>query len=168
MFVNSQSYEVRLLSGSNVTFNAANVVYGRAISNIYETRRLIEIYAARKICEELIEIPHAMIESHEIMSSYSTNKFDVYKHIINDDRFHLSMVEAIDNPVLVDVYKSIQDRKMRVAYTAISLKPERIDIIISQHQGILDALIKRDIEAGESVFAEHLRPIDEVINNLPK
>lgn len=102
------------------------------------------------------------------MSSYSTNKFDVYKHIINDDRFHLSMVEAIDNPVLVDVYKSIQDRKMRVAYTAISLKPERIDIIISQHQGILDALIKRDIEAGESVFAEHLRPIDEVINNLPK
>lgn len=143
-------------------------ITGEEVSNIYETRRLIEIYAARKICEELIDVPHSMIESHEAMSLNSSNDFDVYKHIINDDRFHLSMVEAIDNPVLVDVYKSIQDRKMRVAYTAISLKPERIGIIISQHQGILDALIKKDVEAVEGVLTEHLRPIGEVINNLPK
>ncbi|WP_148254767.1 GntR family transcriptional regulator [Aidingimonas lacisalsi] len=143
-------------------------ITGQEVANIYETRRLIETYAARKICEESIEIPDDMIESHERMSSLYSHDFDIYKHIINDDRFHLSMVEAIDNPVLVDIYKSIQDRKMRVAFTAVSLKPERIGIIISQHQNIVDALFQRDMAAVESVLTEHLRPIDEVINSLPQ
>lgn len=142
-------------------------ITGKEIINIYETRRLIEIHAASSICRESITVPDEMFSSHEAMKAGAPN-IDYYQHIINDSRFHASMVEAIGNPVLVDVYKSIQDRKMRVAYTAISLTPDRIGIIIKQHQEIIDALLKQDADSVENVLKDHLWPIEEMISQLPK
>lgn len=142
-------------------------VTGQEIKNIYETRRLIEKHAVSRICNEDIDIPDEMIACHEAMKANSES-IDFYKHIVIDSRFHGAMVEAVNNPVLFDVYKAIQDRKMRVAYTALSLDPSRINLIIIQHEEIVNALKKRDINAANNVLDKHLWPVADMLSRLPE
>ncbi|WP_372741376.1 GntR family transcriptional regulator [Neptunomonas sp.] len=142
-------------------------ITGQEIINIYETRRLIEKHAVSRICKEGIAIPDEMLACHEAMK-VNAEHMDFYKHIVMDGRFHGAMVEAIKNSVLKDVYKTIQDRKMRVAYTTLSLDPSRINLILNQHNEIIDALCERDIEKANDVLEKHLCPVEDIISRLPR
>lgn len=142
-------------------------ITGQEIIDIYETRRLIEIHAATRICEEGIEVPVAMFEHHEAMI-VDVRDLDFYEHITRDSGFHSAMVESIKNPVLLDVYRTIQERKMRVAYTALMLQPERLTIVTEQHQNIIDALVSRNAHEAKRLLEMHLCPIDDVISRLPR
>ena len=142
-------------------------ITGREIINIYETRRLIEQHAVSRICKEDIAIPDEMFACIEAMKVNEKN-INFYKHIVMDGRFHGAMVEAINNPVLMDVYKTIQDRKMRVAYTALSLDPSRISLIADQHNQILNALYKKDLDTANNVLEKHLCPVEGIISRLPR
>ncbi|RCW99642.1 GntR family transcriptional regulator [Marinomonas foliarum] len=148
-------------------------VTGTEIINIYETRRLIEKHAAKRICEENIVVPVKMIDCHESMieryEAYKDdlNEIDFYQHIFMDVAFHGSMVAAVNNPVLMDMYEAIQNRKIRVAYTALSIEPERIHLIIKEHTEILDSLLKRDVSRVVDALENHLKPLDSILSRLP-
>ncbi|MFI0472531.1 GntR family transcriptional regulator [Halomonas sp. HMF6819] len=142
-------------------------ITGQEIIDIYETRRLIEIHAAMRICKEKIDVPPAMYTYHEAMI-VDTHDIDFYEHIINDSGFHGAMVDAIGNPVISDVYKSIQERKMRVAYTALSIRPDRLSVVTEQHQKIIAALANHDTDEVASLLEKHLLPVEGVISRLPK
>ncbi|WP_447928172.1 GntR family transcriptional regulator [Vreelandella sp. EE27] len=142
-------------------------ITGQEIIDIYETRRLIEIHAAIRICKENIDIPDAMYSYHEAMM-VDIDNIDFYEHIINDSGFHGTMVDAIGNPVISDVYRSIQERKMRVAYTALSIRPDRLSVVTDQHQQIIDALSRRDASEVATLLEKHLLPVEGVISRLPK
>ncbi len=148
-------------------------VTGSEIINIYETRRLIEEHAATRICVEGIPVPEKMMELHHAMvECYEAKKEDLravdfYKHIFMDIGFHGAMVEAIGNPVLLEMYEAMQNRKIQVAYTALSMDPERIHTIIEEHTEIVEALSDRDVTRVVAALEQHLKPIDSIISRLP-
>lgn len=141
-------------------------ITSKEIIDIYETRRIIEIHAVHRICNENIDVPGKVFEIHEAMRIQPPN-VDFYDHIINDTEFHSAIIESINNPVLLDVYRGIQARKMRVAYTALNLGPDRLEIIKKQHAELLESLVSKDGYRAEKVLQEHLWPVVNVISQLP-
>jgi len=77
------------------------------------------------------------------------------------------MVAAVGNLVLLEVYDSLRSRQQRVAVSAMRAKPARIPTINNQHANIVDLLRHNDFPGLSAALAEHLRPIPEVLDQLP-
>lgn len=143
-------------------------ITAQELINVYETRRVIEIHAARKIAEDpTIAVPQEMFDLLEAMrEAGKQHKF--WEHIKFDVEFHRRLVETTRNEVMLEVYDSLQGRKLRVAYTAFKLDPNRLDILLREHTELLDALVKRDAARASRVLQEHLRPVFEIVSALPQ
>lgn len=143
------------------------VITAQELINVYEARRLIEIYAARKIAQEPgMAIPQEMFQILEDMRQ-AGERHAFWEHINLDVEFHRKLVETTRNDVMLELYDSLQGRKLRVAYTVFTLNPSRIGSLMTQHKELLDALVQRDSERAVQVLSEHLRPIFEIVSALP-
>ncbi|MDF2595964.1 MAG: GntR family transcriptional regulator [Clostridia bacterium] len=89
---------------------------------------------------------------------------DVAKIILLDEEFHNTIVETSKNKLLISINHKISDCfkefRNRTFYV-----PQNAKNAIEPHRKIMDAIEKRDVEAGESCMKEHL---DKVIYDLNK
>jgi len=76
-----------------------------------------------------------------------------------DGEFHLMIAQASGNPLLLSVYRQINQVRLHAQWDAMKekiLTPEVIRDYNRQHRGIYDALNTRDAIAAQSLIAEHL------------
>jgi DNA-binding FadR family transcriptional regulator len=76
-----------------------------------------------------------------------------------DAEFHLSLAQASRNPLIVFIYKQINEVRLHAQWNAQKekiLHPGRIATYNRQHRAIFDALCERDAEAAKRVIREHL------------
>ena len=50
--------------------------------------------------------------------------------------------------------------------TALSINPQRIHRILTEHHQLLDALIAHDEQVAREVIGMHLRPVFDVVSRL--
>jgi GntR family uxuAB operon transcriptional repressor len=87
-----------------------------------------------------------------------------------DAEFHLSLAEASRNPLIVFIYKQINEVRLHAQWDAQkekTLHPARIATYNDQHRQIFDALCERDAEAAKRMIREHLTLArNDLIHNL--
>lgn len=135
------------------------------LADLYESRRVIEGYAIARICQDKLPLSDEMATLLERMRS--PDEPDHYEHVLLDRLFHRSLVAASGNAVLAELYDSLRSRQLRVAMTALSLNPQRIHRIMTEHQQLLKALLAHDENGARTVIDQHLRPVVEVVSRLP-
>ncbi len=141
-------------------------VTAQELADLYETRRVVEGYAIARICQERLPLPRQMGALLERMRAIQDAP-DHFEHVMLDQSFHRTMVAASGNAILAEVYDTLRSRQLRVAMTALSINPQRIHRILTEHSQLLDALIAHDEHVAREVIGLHLRPVFDVESRLP-
>ena len=77
-----------------------------------------------------------------------------------DEQFHLRLAECTRNPLMIWLYKHINDIRGHAAWHRMKekiLTPERIRIYNEHHRQIFDAISNRDAESAASIVREHIQ-----------
>lgn len=119
------------------------------IEIVMETRRLIECYSLSKLLESGAEPELATnLEVFVTRQEEALTQGDGHAFAEADREFHARIVESTNNAILIDLYHSLRDRQIRMAYTSISYDDMRSKSIISEHRLIAD-----NITNGNSIKA---------------
>ena len=76
-----------------------------------------------------------------------------------DGEFHLMIAQASSNPLLLSVYRQINQVRLHAQWDAMKEKILTADVIADynrQHRGIFNALNERNAIAAQSLITEHL------------
>ncbi len=141
-------------------------VTAQELSDLYDTRRVIEGYSIARICQSELAIPVEMTALLKRMVQIKTPRSWV-EHVQLDWSFHRAMVAAPGNVVLTDAYCSFRSRQLRVGVAAMTINPNRISRIQIEHQELLKALVAHDEAAARKVLEKHLQLVEDVVSRLP-
>lgn len=141
-------------------------VTAEELLQIYETRRLVEGFAIEHICARGRGAPPRMADLCARMRE--TPKSELLAHVELDQDYHRTLVGGTGNVILADLYAGMRARQLRVAMTALSADPSRIDVINDEHEAIVAALDAGDAAKAKAVLAEHLRPLAHVISKFDR
>ena len=93
---------------------------------------------------------------------YYTNKNDVLAFSEIDAEFHELILNICGNNRLIRIRKNLNDQIHR--YRSISLNiPGRLKYSLKEHQGIVEALKRKDAEQADRLSQKH---IENVLKNL--
>lgn len=76
-----------------------------------------------------------------------------------DEQFHLTIAECSRNPLMVWLYRQINDVRAHAQWNAMKdkvLTPERIAEYNRQHRNLFDAIRSRDVESAVAIVTNHL------------
>jgi DNA-binding FadR family transcriptional regulator len=76
-----------------------------------------------------------------------------------DGEFHLMIAQASSNPLLLTVYRQINQVRIHAQWDAMREKILTPDVIIGynrQHRGIFNAMTERDAVTAQALITEHL------------
>jgi DNA-binding GntR family transcriptional regulator len=132
------------------------------IADVLETRRLVETFAIRKavsspgsgLLSRLGEHLRAMREAMAVR--------DAARYVEADRDFHAELVASTGNAILIDLYRSLRDRQLRMgtinllAADGCDVDPGRMKTTLAEHQAILDAVAARTVRAAEAAVGAHL------------
>ena len=90
---------------------------------------------------------------YEMLADHARRDLDSY--FKRNQAVHLMIIDAAGNPVLSQLYRSLNDQVRRVRYMA-NLSQARWDQAIAEHNDIMDALGKRDATRLKAMLADHL------------
>jgi len=139
--------------------SAVSPIKPQDIREVLEIREILEVGAAKRAawmrgnddlrtkreeCRKLLDGEHASEENVHEWGSWE----DV----------HLSVVKAVGNQALVDMYLGLLDRIHRIrSYYGQRFTQRRLHEIIGEHAAMLDAIIEGDAERAEKAVQGHLR-----------
>jgi DNA-binding GntR family transcriptional regulator len=75
--------------------------------------------------------------------------------VLLDESFHVTLAEAAGNPVLADQLRQVNER-IRIVRMQDFLNPGRIEDTVSEHLGIVGAVLRGDLEDAEERFMAHV------------
>jgi DNA-binding FadR family transcriptional regulator len=113
------------------------------------TTRLAVLHATRRHLDDMeavIARAEASVEDKDAFSRW-------------DGEFHLMIAQAASNPLLLTVYRQINQVRIHAQWDAMKekiLTPEVIVAYNRQHRGIYNALNERDAVTAQSLITEHL------------
>lgn len=139
----------------------------------YEMRSLLEVHGFEIVCSKRIQVPQSlkshldlMEDPERVVAIKRGDRDAINEHAKMDYFFHSSLIKAARNSVLADLFGTLQPRQQRIAVSAVSLRPRRLDAIIPQHRAIYEALVRFDFETAAQTLRQHLAPDETVISHL--
>jgi DNA-binding GntR family transcriptional regulator len=139
----------------------------------YEMRLLLESHGFGLVCARRAVVPASVGELLDVMEEpervarvKAGDRDAITEHAKLDFEFHSSLVQAAGNSVLAELFLGLQPRHQRIAVSAVSLRPHRLDVIAPQHRAIYEALRRYDEQSAAETLRVHLRPDETVISNL--
>ena len=130
------------------------------IREIFEIREIIETGAAKHV---------ARFQSHD---EALIKKRAEHQHLLKDEPeseeyvhewgewedVHLSIVQALGNQTFLNMYEGLLDRIKRIRnHFGQRFTQRRFHEIISEHVGILDAILEGDPDRAEQAVSKHLQ-----------
>jgi DNA-binding FadR family transcriptional regulator len=113
------------------------------------TTRLAVLHATRRHLDDMETVlarAEACVDDKDTFSRWDTE-------------FHLLIAQASGNPLLLNVYRQINQVRLHAQWDAMKekiLTPEVITGYNRQHRGIFNALHERDAQAALALITEHL------------
>ena len=130
------------------------------IREILEIREIIETGAAKHVAqfqphnEELLKkrAEHQRLLKDEPGSEQYVHEWGEWEDV------HLSIVQALDNQTFLKMYEGLLDRIKRIRnHFGQRFTQRRFHEIISEHVGILDAILEGDPDRAERAVRQHLQ-----------
>lgn len=139
--------------GTFVTkISAKKVFEGQFIREAVECA-VIRRAAAEATEQDIAKLSHNLAEQKAAIKQHDDRLF-----LIKDDEFHQMLINIIDCPMAWETIENIKAMMDRVRFLTLEeVTPP--DILIRQHENILNALKAHDSDAAAEALREHLRAI---------
>ncbi len=131
----------------------------KQISDICDTRLLMEEYAIRFICKDHNASTIDMLNKIARRCDEYLREGDQEKSCKEDLSFHKAIIAATGNDCLQDLYTKIQGRFMVANFLTLSYELRLQDKAISGHKEIMESLIAFDTAAAQRSIQEHIYAI---------
>ena len=143
---------VNLLPNRGARVAALNV---ETVRHTLAVMGVLEALAGELTCATASDAMIAEIRAthYEMLADHARRDLDSY--FKRNQAVHLMIIDAAGNPVLSQLYRSLNDQVQRVRYMA-NLSQARWDQAIAEHNDIMDALGKRDAAHLKVMLADHL------------
>jgi DNA-binding GntR family transcriptional regulator len=128
------------------------------IREVFEIREILEVGAAKRAAwmhgtEEL----RRKLEECRRMLAEEASQENVHEWGSWED-VHLSIVKAVGNQALVDMYLGLLDRIHRMrSFYGKRFTQRRLHEILGEHTAVLEAIVAGDAERAEQMVQRHLR-----------
>ena len=133
-------------------------VTGSDIRDMLQARLVIEPWAASQAAQRDDRLALADRLSYHVDTLVGARQnHDGAGYQEADRAFHLAIVEACDNRLLTDFYRSLRDRQLRVGAVALATSEGRAAAIVKEHRAIANAITAgRPADAADAAGA-HVR-----------
>lgn len=152
----------RLGSGTYVGA-ARNARQGADLSDEISPLQLIEARLAVEPFTTRLAVLHAtrrhLDDMEAVLARAETAADDKDSFTRWDSEFHLLIARASANPLLLSVYRQINEVRLHAQWNAMKEKILTGDVIADynrQHRGIHNALLERDAQLAPALITEHL------------
>lgn len=149
-----------------------NSITAEDIYDIYVIRSYLEGLCAKRACEHITEEQVESLEEIVYLSRFHIDKehWDQIKDL--DNRFHKILYAACGSKVLKNILSDYHQYVERVRKNTLSSK-ERSSQAVDEHEAILNALKKKDLDAAEKLANDHInKSLDNIkaqgVKNLMK
>jgi DNA-binding GntR family transcriptional regulator len=128
------------------------------ISQLYQLREAIEVYAVRAAVLSFAEADHDALEAILQRQEQAVSARDYETANVLDRQFHRYPVERLKNPYMIEIFGNVLDhrRRFRHLLTGSSLDPS-VFIVSPKHWLRLVAFRDRDVEAAERNVVEAIQ-----------
>ncbi|MEV0008798.1 GntR family transcriptional regulator [Streptomyces sp. NPDC051840] len=130
-------------------------VSAQEISDVVETRLLVEEFAARKAVPappRLIARLEQLLEEQRELAEVG----DLAAVSVKDRCFHAEIVKNAGNEILSRLYDQLRDRQLRMGVAVMEAHPDRIAANLTEHGELLDAIRAGDAEGAAQVVRRHV------------
>lgn len=125
------------------------------VGDLFEVCQGLEALAGELACERISDAQLSEIAAaHAAMVEHYRER-DLIQYYRCNRIIHEGIVKAADNAVLAGVYETVTARIRRARYVT-PMTPERWRLAIQEHEGILNALLRRDGRALGHILKTHL------------
>jgi DNA-binding GntR family transcriptional regulator len=128
------------------------------IREVLEIREILEVGAAKRAAwlHGNDELHRKLEESRKLLEAGESQEI-VHEWGSWED-VHLSIVKAVGNQSLVDMYLGLLDRIRRIrSYYGQRFTQRRLHEILGEHTAMLEAIVAGDAERAEQAVQRHLR-----------
>ncbi len=127
------------------------------ILNIWEMRKLIEPYAAKKTAQYDIEEDICKLEKD--VRTLLENNFERDLYIATDENVHMLFFKHVDNDFMLETIEKINNISLRMRYQAENFSKRNEAImreVCTEHLQILECLRSKDVQCIEKAIYTHL------------
>ncbi|PCJ56810.1 MAG: hypothetical protein COA79_17810 [Planctomycetota bacterium] len=134
----------------------------KEIKDFFETRKILEIYLIQNFAEKMEkkDLDYLEIEL-DIMKKYSITD-DAEGFIESDKNFHAYFMKKSSNDYLINIMEGLQELITIMGIKTIQ-QLKRKESVIEEHQNIVDALKKNDVNAAIKAMSDHLDQTEELL-----
>ena len=126
------------------------------VQDLFEVCQGLEALAGELACERIADAQLNEIRiAHNAMVVHYRER-DLTQYYRRNRQIHEAIVAAARNPVLSAMYESVTARIRRARYVT-PMTPQRWAMAIEEHEGILNALARRDGVSLAHILRAHLR-----------
>jgi GntR family transcriptional repressor for pyruvate dehydrogenase complex len=139
----------------------------RAIADYIEFRKDIDLIAARHAAERATDADKEILSRIHEALCLAVEQNDSDKVVRYDTEFHIAVVAAAHNIVLLHTMRSILEQMVPLFYQRLPREPEKamLNDIVTQHGEILQAIVDRDPEAAQKAVEVHGEFIEATLRN---
>ncbi|MCH0540425.1 GntR family transcriptional regulator [Streptomyces sp. MUM 203J] len=130
-------------------------VSAQEISDVVETRLLVEEYAVRKCVPVTVRLV-ARLEELLDEQRRRAREGDLRAVAVADRCFHAEIVRQAGNQILARLYDQMRDRQLRMGVAVMEAHPDRVAKNIVEHAEILEVLRAGDAEGAARWVHDHV------------
>jgi DNA-binding GntR family transcriptional regulator len=133
------------------------------IREVLEIREILEVGAAKRAAWQRgsDELRREREDLQRVLEGGGTAAVGDQEHVHewgSWEDVHLSIVKAVGNQALVDMYRGLLDRILRIrTFYGQRFTQRRLNEILGEHAAMLDAIVAGDAERAEQAVQGHLR-----------
>lgn len=125
------------------------------VHDILVARTMIEPWAARETLRRATTPVQAMRDALEHQRGLEPTA-PAAAFIAADREFHTLLVRAAGNDVITQLYSALDARHVVIGVAAIERNPASLEVVLAEHEAIVDALASGDPDASEKAIIDHL------------
>jgi DNA-binding GntR family transcriptional regulator len=134
----------------------------KEIRDLFETRRLLETYAAEKVAGTLSEADARQLRTTLRGMASLAAQGDVAGFLETDRAFHMAIIDRLNNGMLSSIMDTIRGQITLFAAKAVAHKGRSAEIL-REHGAILTALCGKDPKKAVRVMVEHLKTTESYV-----
>lgn len=132
------------------------------VHEILMARKMIEPWAAQQALKRGVAPAKAMQDALDRQRALNPHASSA-DFIAADREFHTILIRAAGNQVIAQLYSALDARHVVIGVAAIERNPASFEVVLSEHQAIVDALAAGDEDAAVAAILTHL---DETATRL--
>lgn len=135
------------------------------IRELYQIREVLEGLAVRLATPRVdgAELEDFGRRFHELKARGGRLDFTAVRAL--GDEFHRFLLKKADNARLLELLEQIREQ-IRPVWTMSIMAPRRVQEILREHLGMIEALKRADVDRAERLMQRHVRRVREAIFRL--